>query len=86
MVSADSHDNSYTEWTQDTLATIDLSDADSVPAHEGQDITGDDSILGERVGNHSQINFKSVILSERVQNTENIGRSNELAYQVKLAA
>lgn len=78
MVSTDTHDNPYSEWTQDVLTPPSLTNA----FHEGQDVTGDDSVVGTRVGNHSQISVKIVSLSSRVQNTNNIGRSNELAYQV----
>ena len=78
-ISSDSCKQSYTEWTNDKLQAQNLSNAVS----EGKDGTWtDNTAAGERVGNHCQISVKYVPVSERAQNSDTIGRSNELAYQV----
>lgn len=75
-VREDSHDNAYCEWTQDSLAAPDVSNAVVSGADAG---TGNTS-NGKRVGNHSQTSVKYVYVTERAQNTNVVGRSNELAY------
>ena len=73
-----SHDNEYTEWTQDRLQAVDTTNA----LIDGQDMTGNDHVLGQRVGNHSQISGKIVQTSSRADSSDTIGRANELAYAV----
>ncbi|NNF60703.1 MAG: DUF5309 family protein [Gammaproteobacteria bacterium] len=70
--------NSYHSWTQDTLATPDLTNA----AIDGADLTANDATGGARVGNHCQISTKRVSVTTRARNSGTIGRADELAYQV----
>lgn len=78
MGAPDTIDNPYAEWTQDTLSAVDVDNA----AIDGADIGTDDSVVGVRVGNHAQISRKAVFVSERARATDNVGRSDELSYQV----
>lgn len=80
MIGKDSADNSYTEWTTDELAAPDTSNA----VLDGADITADNNKNGARVGNHCQISVKYVTVSTRARKTNNIGRSDELGYQVMM--
>ena len=78
MIGSGSSKNSYKEWTTDELAAPDNTNA----TVDGADATGDDTKQGDRVGNHHQIPDKIVKVSTRAQNSDTIGRANELAYQV----
>jgi hypothetical protein len=80
LVGTDSHDNSYTEWTLDSLGDVDVANA----VIDGADAAGNDAAGGTRVGNHSQISDKVVSVTERAQNSNTIGRSNELSYQLMM--
>ena len=71
--------NSYVEWTMDSLAAPDITNAHA----EAEDASGNDASGGNRVGNHCQISLKNIQVTERAQATRNIGRSNELGYQLK---
>jgi hypothetical protein len=73
MISSDSVDNSYTEWTKDKLADVDLTNA----VVDGADAGTDDSSGGTRVGNHCQISDKVVKVSTRARNSDTIGTSDE---------
>lgn len=71
--------NPYKEWTTDALASPDLTNA----VIDGTTVTTeDDTAVGERVGNHHQISWKVVNVSTRARETDNVGRADELAYQV----
>lgn len=80
MMSSDSVKNSYTEWTQDVLQAVDVDNA----AVDGADLTGNDTNTGLRVGNHCQISTKLVQVSTRARESDTIGRSDELSYQVMM--
>lgn len=71
-------DNEYHEWTTDELRAPDLNNA----RVDGQDITGNDTKIGEREGNHCQIMTKTVRVSTRADNSDTIGRDRELSYQL----
>jgi len=77
-IGTDTVKNPYKEWTTDELAAPDITNA----VVDGSDQTGNDTKTGARVGNHCQISVKVVQVSTRAQNTDNIGRSDELSYQV----
>ena len=78
-VGTDTCKNAYKEWTQDSLAAPNLSNA----VIDGADTTAtNNTAVGARVGNHCQISVKVVQVSTRAQNSDVIGRSDELAYQV----
>lgn len=75
-VMTDSHDNAYCEWTVDSLNAPAVSNAVVSGADAGSRTDGN----GIRVGNHSQTSVKYVYVTERAQNSNVVGRSNELAY------
>jgi hypothetical protein len=70
--------NSYKEWTTDELAAPNLANK----VVDGSDASGNDTKTGARVGNHCQISTKVVRVSTRANESDTIGRSSELAYQV----
>lgn len=70
--------NEYIEWTQDTLADVDLTNA----VIDGDDAGAAEAVSGKRVGNHSQISDKVVAVSHRADASTTIGRSKELGYQL----
>jgi hypothetical protein len=80
IIGSDTHSNSYTEWTIDSLGAVDLTNA----VIDGADAGTGDAAGGSRVGNHSQISVKGVSVTQRAQRSNVIGRSNELSYQVMM--
>ena len=78
MIGSSSHDNQYFSWTTDKLQSQDFDNA----REDGEDLTGDDSKIGRRMGNHSQISTKIVQVSTRANAVNTIGFANTLAYQV----
>ena len=78
MVGTGSAKNEYKEWTQDTLAAPDVTNA----VIDGSDATGNDTATGARVGNHHQISSKVVRVSHRADASDTIGRAKELSYQL----
>ena len=78
LVGSTTAKNEYVEWTQDTLASPNLSNAKV----DGADASGNDTVTGARVGNHHQISTKVVRVSYRADASDTIGRTKELAYQV----
>jgi hypothetical protein len=77
-IGTDTCKNPYKEWTTDELAAPNVGNA----VVDGSDASGNNASVGARVGNHCQISSKVVRVSTRAQNTDNIGRSDELSYQV----
>jgi hypothetical protein len=73
-----STDNSFTEWTTAELAAVNVANK----LIDGQDMTGNDTQVGLRVGNHCQTSGKVVRVSDRARGSNVIGRSDELAWQV----
>lgn len=71
-------DNSYTEWTKDKLADVNLNNA----VVDGADIEQNDTKIGDRLGNHCQISVKEVQVSTRADASDTIGFDKALAYQV----
>lgn len=78
MIGRDDVSKSFSEWTTIERGTQDLSNA----AIDGADITGNDTKLGERVGNHVQIFTKRVPVSYGAITSDTIGRANERAFQL----
>lgn len=81
MIGTEGFDNSYSEWTEDKLAAPDItnkviSGSDSVSTSNNANVTN-----AKRVGNHAQISDKLVIVTERGQAVDAIGRSDEMGYQ-----
>lgn len=78
-VGSDSHENQYCEWTTEELAALDADNA----FIDGADTDSiDDSKLGDRQGNHSQISVKVVNQSTRAQAVDTIGYANALTHQI----
>ncbi|MFT3973161.1 MAG: DUF5309 family protein [Amaricoccus sp.] len=80
LVGSDTADNSYTEWTTDRLADPALGGF----VVDGSDHDRNDAKGGKRMGNHCGILTKEVQVSRRAQDSDTIGRSNELSYQVMM--
>lgn len=78
MIGTNSSKQEYHEWTLDSLAAPDITNA----VVDGSDASGNDTTLGSRVGNHHQISDKVVAVSYRASASDVIGRAKEMAYQV----
>ena len=78
MIGTGSAKNEYKEWTQDSLAAPDVTNA----VIDGSDATGNNTATGARVGNHHQISDKVVRVSFRADASDTIGRAKELSYQL----
>ena len=78
LISSDSADNSYMEWTIDKLAAPDIDNA----VVDGADASGNDAKGGARVGNQSQISDKTVMVTQRANASDVIGRAQDLGYQI----
>jgi len=78
MIGTGSAKNEYKEWTTDELAAPNIANA----VADGADAAGDDTSIGQRVGNHHQISEKVVKVTYRANASDTIGRSNELSYQL----
>lgn len=68
----------FHEWLRDTLAAPSTSNA----VIEGDDRTGTSLSAPVRVGNNTQLMDKVAVVSSAQQNSKQIGRSNEMRYQV----
>lgn len=81
MIGTDGFKNPYSEWTEDKLAAPSLTNK----RVSGSDVASTDNDAttanGKRVGNHAQISTKEVMVTERTQNVDVIGRSDEMGYQ-----
>jgi hypothetical protein len=81
MIGTDGFTNPYSEWTEDKLSAPDLtnkrvSGSDSSSANNKATVAN-----AKRVGNHAQISTKDVMITERGQNVDAIGRADEMGYQ-----
>lgn len=70
--------NPYKEWVREALEAADKDNA----IVDGADAGTDDSVLGERIGNHHQYMDKVVRVSTRARNVDAIGTSDELIRQL----
>ena len=77
MVKADSFSNVYSEWTEDDLTAVDITNA----VVDGADASGNDTGVGTRVGNHAQISDKVVRISHSAEAVDSIGSVGRMAYQ-----
>lgn len=77
MVRSGSHSNPYSEWTEDDLTAVDITNA----VIDGSDATGNDTSLGLRVGNRQQISDKVVRISHVSEAIDSIGSVGRMAYQ-----
>lgn len=79
MVGTSTHDNPYFEWRTDKLQAQNTANA----VEDGADATGTNNTkVGRRIGNHSQISTKEVYVSHRANAVDTIGYAQELAYQL----
>jgi len=78
MIGSGSAGNEYKSWTQDTLMAPDPTNF----VTDGSDATGNNTVVGVRVGNHHQISDKVVRVSYRANASDTIGRAKELSYQI----
>ena len=80
LVGSDTVGNDYAEWTTDKLGDPALGGW----VVDGADSDQDDSNTGSRIGNHCGILTKEVRVSTRARESDTIGRSDELSYQVMM--
>ena len=77
-LSTSSSGNKRFDWLMDRLAAVDLANA----AVDGQDVTGNDALQGQRVGNEMQIFTKQVRISLLGEAADSIGNIGRMARQV----
>jgi hypothetical protein len=78
LVAGGSFSNLYSEWTENDLAVPDPDNA----VVDGADATGNDTVIGLRVGNRAQLSDKTVRISTASQDVNSIGAVGKMAYQV----
>jgi len=78
MVAGGSFDNLYSEWTENDLAAPDTDNA----VVDGSDASGNDTVIGLRVGNRAQLSDKTVRISHASEDVDSIGSVGRIAYQV----
>jgi len=70
--------NTYFEWQKDSLAA-----ADATARISGDDVSSFDSTASTtRVGNHTHILRRTVIVADNLEAVDKAGRDSELSYQV----
>jgi len=79
MIGTDSSSHPYKEWTTDELAAPDITNA----RVDGADAGTNNTVTGQRVGNHHQISDKVVKVSFRADASNTIGRAKELRRDVE---
>jgi len=77
MARSDSFSNVYSEWTEDDLTAVDITNA----VVDGADASGNDTKVGLRVGNRAQLSDKVVRISHTSESIDTIGRIGTMAYQ-----
>lgn len=81
MIGTDGFTNPYSEWSEDKLSAPNLTNR----RVSGSDVASTDNDAtvanAKRVGNHAQISTKEVMVTERSQNVDVVGRSDEMGYQ-----
>jgi len=78
MVGGGSFSNLFSEWTENDLAAPDIDNA----VVDGADATGNDTVIGNRVGNRAQLSDKTVRISHASEGVDSIGSVGRIAYQV----
>ena len=77
-VGSKSVSNTYFEWQKDSLAA-----ADSTARISGDDVSSFDSTASTtRVGNHTHILRRTVIVADNLEAVDKAGRDSELSYQI----
>ena len=79
-ISSGSHSNEAPSWTLDRLLSPDLTNA----VVDGADAGVDQSNLGIRVNQHSQISQKTLRVSVRANDVNTVGFQNSMAYQLMM--
>lgn len=80
-IGTDTASNSYSEWTEDALQAVNTANA----VVSGADVAAPYANAGgSRKGNHCQNSIKALAVTERAQSTDQIGRSDEMAYQIMM--
>lgn len=79
-IGSGSHGNEFAEWTADRLNQPDLTNK----VVDGDDAGADESTVGIRMGNRSQISQKTLRVSTRANDSDTIGFQNTLAYQIMM--
>ncbi len=77
-IGSDRVTNHFAEWTIDKLSDPDVTNA----TVDGDNAGDDDSVLGNRVGNFSQMPDKVVKISSRARAVDTIGFADALSWQV----
>ncbi len=77
-VGSDSFSAKYSEWTEDDLEKAAFANT----VVDGADATGDDTSVGLRIGNRSQISDKKVRVSHSSDAVDSLGNQGKIAYQV----
>ena len=80
LAGTDTHGNEKHEWTQDALSAPSLTNK----LIDGADAPTYTASVGSRVSNHSQISGKQVRVSTRAIESDTIGYSNRLSYDVMM--
>jgi len=78
LLSKGTHTNRRTEWTEDELRDPVSNNA----VVDGADISQNDSKLGTRLGNYTQISVKEVQVSQSAEASNSIGNQAKMSYQV----
>lgn len=78
MISKATHDNKKNEWTEDKLADPNLNNA----AIDGADIAQNDTKLGKRLANYTQISVKEVQISHSAEAAKSVGGMAKMSKQL----
>lgn len=78
MISKGTHKNRKTEWVEDKLADPNLSNA----LVDGADLDQNDTKLGARLANYTQISAKEVKISHSAEAADSVGNMASMAHQV----
>lgn len=78
MISKGTHTNRKVEWTEDKLADPNINNA----VIDGADIAQNDTKLGKRLANYTQISVKEVQISHSAEAASSVGSMAKMAPQV----
>lgn len=77
LIGTDTCNQDYTEWTQDDLGSPSLTKV----RISGSDAAAYEAVTGTRVGNRTQINARTIAVSERARNSSVIGQGDVFTFQ-----
>ena len=78
MCKEGTHGNEYHEWTTDELGAAATDNA----VADGADISQNDAVLGDRMGNYTQTAVKEIQISTRANASNSVGNQGSLSYQI----